>query len=269
MNFLNDIKNSLYNTAFYASLRERKLSSSFKYFFSVVAILAFIIAFVLGTEIAPFFSGENLRKFVAYYPQELTVDIKGGVISTNVTEPYIIKTSGELLGKNPKANIVVIDTKNQFSRELFKQYDTSVWVGRDFIVAAKNQDQSELNDVSRMPDFTLNQGKLLDWVNIIDSYHWTLSIGLFVVLFLFLYGFFVLKLVWLAIMALLILLLAKVKKVALSYKESYKIALHAATVPLVLVSLFMLSDIKAPFIFFFSLILLVIAYANLSKPPVS
>lgn len=269
MNFLNDIKNSLYNPVFYASLQGRKLSSSFKYFFSLVAILAFIIAFVFGTEIAPFFSGENLRKFVSYYPQELTIAVKGGMISTNVTEPYIIKNTAGTSGKNPKVNVVVIDTKNEFSRELFREYDTSVWVGRDFIVASKNQNQSELNDVSRMPDFTLNQEKLLGWVGIIDSYHWVLSVGLFVVLFLFFYGFFVLKLLWLAIMAGIILLLAKVKRVPLSYNNSYRTALHAATVPLVLLSFFILSDIAAPFIFFFSLILLAIAYANLSKPAVS
>lgn len=270
MNFLHDTKSSLYNPHFYASLRERTLGSSLKYFFFLVSILAFVIAFAWGSQLAPLFSGENLKKLVNYYPAELTLTIKGGAISTNVTEPYFIKADGELFKenssqKNSHANIVVIDTKNVFSRELFKQYDAGVWIGKDFIVAAKNQARVEPSDVSRVPDFFLDQAKLLRWVDIIDSYHWALSLGLFVILFFSFYGFFVLQLIWLFLIALLIMLFGKLYKITLSYKNSYQIALHAATVPFVLIALSIVSGINAPFLFFYSSVIIVIVLVNLKK----
>src|SRR3989344_1396928 len=231
MNFLNNIKSSLYNPQFYASLKERSLGYSFKYFFFLVTILSFLLAFVWGSILAPLFSGENLKKLVDYYPVELTVAIKGGIISSNVTEPYIIKVGSALSKENDHVNIVVIDTKNAFSLELFKKYDTSVWIGRDFVVSSKNKNQTELNDVSQIPDFSLNRERLLHWVDVIDSYHWALSLGLFAVLFLAFYALFIFQLIWLLIMALFVLLVGKLRKRQLSYKNSYKISLHAATIP--------------------------------------
>lgn len=265
MNFLNDLKSSLYNPFFYASLRARTLGSSFKYFFFLVVILAFVIAFVWGSQLSPLFAGENLKKLVDYYPSELTLAIKGGVISTNVAEPYIIQDGGKFSKENSHANMVVIDTKNAFSRELFKQYDTSVWVGRDFVVSSKNQDRTEISDVSRMPDFDLNRGRLLNWVDIVGRYHWLLSLGLFAGLFSAFLGLFIFQLLWLALMALFILLLSKLMKISLSYKGSFQVAIHAATVPLILLAFFMVGGISEPFLFFFSLILLIIAFVNLKK----
>ncbi|MDO8483116.1 MAG: DUF1189 family protein [bacterium] len=266
MNFLNDIKSSLYNPVFYASLRGRTLGSSFKYFFFLVSVLAFVMAFAWGSQLAPLFSGENLKKIVNYYPEELTVTIKGGVISTNVTEPYIIKAGEELSKKsNSHKNVVVIDTKNDFSRELFEQYDASVWVGRDFVVSAKSQGRTELSDVRQVPDFSLNQERLLHWVDVIDSYHLLLSLGLFVVLFLSFYGLFISQLIWLIIVALFVLLIGKLYKKPLSYRSSYQTALHAATVPFVLMALSIVSGINAPFIFFYSLVALMIVTLNFQK----
>ncbi len=266
MNFINDIKSSLYNPRFYASLRERSLASSFKYFFSLVAILVFVIAFAWGSELSPLFSRENLMKLVAYYPAELSIAIKAGVISTNVTEPYIIKTGEEFSKmKNGHPNMVVIDTTSVFSRELFKQYDTSVWVGKDFVASSKNQDQLELSDVSRAPDFSLNRSRLLHWVDIINHYHLLLSLGLFAALFFSFYGFFTFQLLWLFLMAFLVLLVAKLYKHRLSYKNSYQIALHAATVPFILTALSIVSGIRVPFPFFYTLLALLIVLVNLKK----
>src|SRR3989344_585910 len=117
MNFLNNIKDSLYNPDFYSGLKERRLSFSFKYFFSLAATLSIILAFMFGLEFAPIFSAENLRKLAGFYPEELVLQVAKGVISTNVVEPYIIKDTFEISNDSEKkyANAVVIDTKNDFS----------------------------------------------------------------------------------------------------------------------------------------------------------
>ncbi len=209
------------------------------------------------------FSAENLRKIVGYYPAELTLTVKGGVISSNVTEPYFIKAEGD---KEGRENLVVIDTKNDFNRELFTKYDVGVWVGKDFAVSAKRKSSVEITDLKQMPDFVLNQEKLTSWADKIGSYHFLLSIGLFFLIFFAFMGFFTLKLIWLFIMALIIFLYCKARKISMSYKKSYQIALHAVTVPVILSSIFIISGIQEPFTFFFTLILLAIALANIKKP---
>lgn len=265
MRFLHDVKNSLYNPAFYAGLRERSLGASFKYFFALVAILAFVLAFVLGSQLSPLFSAASLKQLVGYYPAELALTLKGGVISTNVAEPYIIKDPVGFWKESGHANFVVIDTKSEFSRELFQKYDTSVLIGKDFVVNGKSRSQFEFTDVSRMPDFTLNQERLLHWADVIGNRHLLLSLCLFAILYLSFFGFFTFKLLWLLVLALLVLLIAKIKKVPLSYKESFKVTLHAATVPLILIAIFIIGGRAEPFLFFYSLILLVIAFVNLKR----
>ncbi|MSR78682.1 MAG: DUF1189 domain-containing protein [Candidatus Taylorbacteria bacterium] len=267
MNFLNDIKSSLYDTAFYKSLSERPFKSSMKYFYSLVAVLSFILAFVFGTQLSPMFSNENLRKVVGYYPAELTLTVKNGAVSSNVTEPYSIKDNNPSIGRT--ANFVVVDTKNGFTRELFEKYNADVWIGKDFAVTLKGKSQTELTDLRQMPDFVLNQDKLTSWADKIGNYHFILSLGLFFVLFFAFLGFFTLKLVWLFIMALIIFLYAKARKISLSYKKSYQIALHAVTVPVILAAIFIISKIQEPFTFFFTLILLAIAFSNIKKSDVT
>ncbi len=247
---------------------------SFRYFFSLITLLSVALAFIFGVQLAPLFTGENLRKLASFYPKELTIQIKGGAISTNVTEPYSIKESADYSTGERYTNLVVIDTKNDFSVEAFKAYDTRVLLGKNFVVTSKNRDQFEWNDLSRLPDFSLSQGRLFHWVDLLASRHLLISLILFSGLFFAFFGFFMLKLLGLLIIALIILLLAKLKKVSLSYKNSYQIALHAATVPFILQTIFILAAVRTPLPFFFSLILLIIAFVNLKKsedalPPVS
>jgi len=268
MNFFTKVKNSLYDPFFYSSLKEQKLYFSFRYFFSLIALLSVTIAFIFGVELAPTFSVENLKKLANFYPEELAIRIKSGVISTNVSEPYSIKenVNYSTLDKDRYANWVVIDTKNDFSVDAFNKYDTRVLVGKSFIVIAKNRGQFEWNDVSRMPDFSLSQARLLHWIDLIGSYHLLISLGLFVLVFLAFFGFFTLKLLGLLIIALIIFLIGKIKKVPLSYKNSYQVALHAITIPVILHAVFILANTPAPFLFFFSAITVVIAFVNIKSP---
>lgn len=265
MRFLHDVKNSLYNPAYYATLRERSLGRSFKYFFGLSAALALAMAFFLGLELAPLFSATNLRKLVDYFPAELTLTLKSGMVSTNVEEPYFIKTE-EMLGKKGEhENLAVIDTKTEFSRELLRSYDTYALIGRDFLATEKSRNQLQVMDTEGLPDLTLNRDTLLSWANLIGSRYSAISLGLFAALFLAFFGSFAVKLVWFLVLALIILLFGRVKQVALSYKQAYQLALHATTVPFVIAAIFTTTGTSEPFLFFYSLLLLIIVFMNLKR----
>ena len=265
MKFLNDIKNSFYNPSFFNGLKDRTVGSSVGYFYRLTLSLSFVGAFIFGTMFSPLYSTESLKKIVSYYPAELVLAIKGGVISTNVAEPYIIKATGPLANQDKFTNLAIIDTKNPFTRDLFKHYDTNVWIGKDFVVTAKNQSQFELTDMSRTPDLTFSQEKLFGWAETIGSHHLAISLILFFFLLLAFILFFSTHLILFFITALFVLLIAKLKKIELPYKKCYQTVIHAATFPLVLETALILSGVGAPFPFFYSLILLVIVYVNLKK----
>lgn len=267
MNLLNKIKNSFYNPEFYNGIKEQRLGQSLKYFFSLVAVLSVIIAFVLGIELSPVFSAENLRRLTDFYPKELSIQIKGGDISTNVDEPYMIKeiTEGVPLDKNSFENLIVIDTKNNFSIESFKGYNTRVLIGKNFVVTTKRAGQFEFNDVSKLPDFSLSQDRILHWAELIGKYHWGISLLLFVCIFISFFWFFSFALLGMLVTAFVVFLLAKLKKIQLSYRNSYQIAIYAFSIPLILETVFILSGMRAPFPFFFGVIAVAISLANFKK----
>lgn len=265
MKFLETVKNSIYNPKFYESLKEATLGSSFKYFFSLAGLLSLVIAFILGIQFSPVFSEQNLTKIAGYYPQELSIAIKGGVVSSNVTEPYFIKATGDLSKATGRENIVVIDTKNPFSLELFKEYKSEVWVGKNFIVITKRQFDYEIKDVSSAPDFSLDKARILGWVEKISSYHVLLSLGFFLFLFLAFLGFFAISLVPYLILTLLIMGWTALRKAKISYGNSYRVILHAATLPLILETCFIIFGLRMPFPFSISLLILLVAVMNLEK----
>ena len=267
MNFLQKIKNSIYNPAFYANLKEQKLSFSFRYFFSLAGLLALIAAFVFGVEMSPLFSGENLKKLVDYYPKELNIEVKGGTISTNVSEPYIIKgpTGFSSREESRSENIIVIDTKNDFTVEAFRAHATEVLLGKNFVVVSKGRGQFEFSDLSGIPDFNLNQERLIGFASVIGEHHLALSLLLFVILFFSFFGLFTLKLFILLFLAVLILCVVKLKKVLLNYKQCYQIALHAVTIPLIFETFFIVSGVGALSLFIFILIALIVVSVNIKS----
>ncbi|MSU55040.1 MAG: DUF1189 domain-containing protein [Candidatus Taylorbacteria bacterium] len=261
MIFVSNLKNSFYNPVFYRSLKDKSLGFSMKYFFSFIVILAFIVAFILGSELAPLFSAESLKKFVSFYPKELSLTIKNGVVSSNVSEPYVLKATSVKKGEH--SNYLVVDTSSDSSLDTFRKYDTDVLIGRNFIVSEKGKSQIQVTDISRLPDFTFNQELLFHWADVIGSHHLALSFGFFFILWTAFVFYFTFNLVWLAVMALIVLLIGKVKAVSLSYSQSLKITLFASTLPLILKSIFVVAAISAPFPLFFSVLIVVVVIANI------
>ena len=95
MEFFKNIKNSIYNPEYYSNLLNKPFSYSLKYFL----LFSFIIALLLTVD-SSFSALPKIKSFldvagkktIQYYPDELQITIKNGKTSTNVNEPYFIKT---------------------------------------------------------------------------------------------------------------------------------------------------------------------------------
>ena len=123
------IRASIHNPEFYKGLLSRKISWSFKYFFSFILILAVVSTAVFGWRAVPAVNSflNNLAPTILeYYPDELEIVIKDGEASSNVAEPYVIKLPAELMSNAPESappnepldaendveNALVINTKS-------------------------------------------------------------------------------------------------------------------------------------------------------------
>ncbi|MBU6390494.1 DUF1189 family protein [Patescibacteria group bacterium] len=261
MNFWSTIKNSIYNPLFYAELSSYPIRRSLRYFFTLIAALAFLLAFVFGAEISQIFSAARMAALSALYPRQLVIQGADGAISANISQPYFIKIASSTYSGG-RANIAVIDTTRDFSLNLFNQYNSTFWLGRDFFAVAKDRNQTQVTDLGRVPDFYVDQTRVAGLANWIAGHHLAFSFIVFILFLVAFIVFFAFKLVWLIVMAFLVWSVARLKHAKFSYGHSYQIALHAATLPLILQTLFLFGGILSPFPFCYSLILLLVVFVN-------
>lgn len=276
MKFIQEIKQSIYGPAYYRELLAQPLSYSFKYFFKLAVWVAFAFtivgAFVAFPAIHLFFSNAS-EKVLSYYPQDLEIKVQQGLVSTNVKEPYFIKFPAELKGSvdQPEGapdfdNLAVINTKDPFSIDAFKNYKTLVLITGDSLVTYKNSGIT-IQPLSNVSNFTLNKGKIVSFFEKARPYlrlaYPLIAVGLFLILFLAA----VLKLAYMLLVAVFIWYMARVKKISIKYGKAYQLGLHLMTAPMILGALISALDPRTHTTFFFTLILLVLAWVNLKRPP--
>ncbi len=169
----------------------------------------------------------------------------------------------------------MVDTSSTFSLAQFASYTTIFWIGKDSVVSG-NRGAVRVSSLERIQNvvitkpliqsYTEKAKGLLRWLSPLVIF------GLFLLsLFLFsvnlLYFFFGGFLVW---------LMARWKKIPLSYKKAYQIALHAGTLGLLLYALFMIlffPFVPIGFFTFMTVMLIIEVWVNFvreeSLPPVT
>ena len=80
------------------------------------------------------------------------------------------------------------------------------------------------------------------------------------------YAMVMLKMVYLLFGALLIWLVAKIKGIKLGYRKSYIVGMQLVTGAIIITSVLSLISTKLTFPFFFSILLIALAFLNLKKP---
>ncbi len=255
MIFLENVKNSIYGPEFYKKLQSKPLSFSFKYFYALASVLAVILTAQLSFQLIP-----NIARVLAgigpgivnNYPSELVITIKNGQASSNVAEPYFIKTPASIAGGNSKnepavtinglqpssssssvpENLIVIDTKNQFSEADFDKYNTFAVLTKTSLASRKDNGKIEIQSLSKIPDWTVNQASIASFVGKIQPFIKFIAPILVLAFFIGFMISFSFELLYLLFAALLIWVVAKIKKFPIGYKKSYQAGLHIMTLPL-------------------------------------
>ncbi len=256
MNFFKKVASSVYSPEFYSQIPKMTLGSVLGYFFLLLLVVELVMFGKSMPEFMFGFSGKiksTISEVIDTYPSNLVLTIKDGALSTNVKEPYYLmdKTNNKF---------AVIDTKTAYSADQFKKYNVPVWVTKD-TVFYQDSDQIKSNSFVEMKDMVVNKELVNSFSAKISP--WIPYFGPVVMIFALvtLYALQSFRLVYGFFLALLILLVAKMTKKSLTYKESYKVGIFAMTLPFILEALNTYIGWKA-FPFTFTIIALIVVGVN-------
>ena len=265
--FLCVFKNSLVNFDYYREVLTTKFSFSLKYFYGLLVVTSFIsfLPLIFGVLffIPQWPATESKIKTMAEsaYPANLVLTVKDGQLSTNVREPYYVDAPGQL-----DKHLVAIDTKG--SADDYVKYNSYILLTKKSFVSPKSGSNSNLEIVplaDLQDNITVNQDTYIEMLGKVYPYFqyavpllWGLAVFLLTVGPFLLGGlvlpFKLLHLLIFSVVAHFILLMAKKK---LSYVETYKMALHASTLPIIFFTLLAIFGLNPTVPFGYSIVLAV------------
>jgi len=280
MELLGNIRSSIYGPAYYASLTEKPFSYSIKYFLSLAVVLTVVLSAVMLFSIVPnvhSFLSTTSAKILDYYPSDLQVTISHGKVSTNVTEPYSLRLPAELMAKRTASsasssvpeNLLVIDTKDPFTVDEFKNDHTLLLLTGDSFAYIRDQSKQDIDIQPLGQNFSmvLNKGTAASFVQKMRSYFWIIYAATIVLVPVGIFIGTMVRLAYLFLFALLVWVFMRMRKITSGYKKAYQLGLHLVTTPLIIgvfCSIFIPTE-NIPFLF--TAIALVMMVVNIRSVP--
>lgn len=272
MKFLQTVRDSVYNPAFYRLVLSGAGPSAMRYFSSVVALVAIVVTVMSAVSFFPWLSStggiEKLRTTVlSAYPDELALQYRDGHVTSNVEEPYVISmpaaSGASSSDDRTPQNLLVIDTTHAVVPQDLDRYRTATILAGDAIWTkdSKGIQVHTFEDWKRDP-FTLDKAAVTGFVDKIAEVMMPMIIIGFALLPLVLcVTFFIGYLAYMLFGALVIMIVGKVRKIDISYSVSYRLGLFLITLPVaygLLRSAFPILNVP----FLFTIILAIAAYVN-------
>lgn len=241
MKIFKEIKSNIYDREYYKAIPSETFGKSLKYIIklSFIAGLVSLIIFAIVSRDLPSIIKKEVTNLVNQYPEELVVTVTNGEASTNQEEPYIIPMASgtkEFIdtpsSDDDYTNVLVIDTKNEFSLGKLKEYATFAMLTKEEIVV-RNMDTGEIRifPLGDIESLEINKSWLLENTSKVLKAMPVILIVIVPFIYLaFSLFFFVGTMIANLFFALLIWLISRIKKLGLTYKTSYQLGLHASTV---------------------------------------
>ncbi|MDO8521626.1 MAG: DUF1189 family protein [bacterium] len=264
------IQKSIYGPAYYQELLTKPFSFSWKYFSAFALLVALFLTVVISVPLVPKVIDATRSfppAFFAYYPDELEIRIDKGAASTNVTEPYILPIppalKKEIGADDAFQSFVVIDTKTPFSMGEWKAYKTFVWIGKEQVALVDDEGGVSIESFGKQMDLVVNEGVLKGAEEVLRPFYKFAAPLVVLGIFLGLLIGLSVNFLYLIFGAALIFLLGRFMKQRWSYGASYRIGLHAITLPLLVKTILGATDLDAlapPYLF--TAIMLAVVYVN-------
>jgi hypothetical protein len=255
---------SLTNFAYYRDVLKTGFGFSVKYYLFLALLASVITSIAVSIRVIP----ETSRTFGSLiynarnaFPDDLVFTIKNGEWSINRPEPFIVPmpkfgNEGETQDTQTPKNLVVF--YNNGTIEDLKNLDTLVVFNKVNVIYRENNKISVM-PIKDLPDNVINKAEFDKFVSAFASILRLLPLLIVLVLFLaILAGNIIFRAFYFAWFSLFVWLASKIVGVKLGYNESARIAIHSATLPLTLGTLFGALGVN-PFPFWFGLLNLLFA----------
>ncbi len=273
IDFFDRLKQSVYGPSFYRDLLERPFSYSMRYYLELALLVSVLLTIVLSIPLVPRvdrFLGELPDAIMRSYPDGLVIEVTDGVARANVVEPYFVPIpsfSSSSARSSTTISLLVIDTTSEVTRARFEEYASALWLSRDAIYTIDRRGEPRpisLAGVTMRLDASALRSALAE----MRPYFALVNPLVVLAIFFGMLATFAAMLAYLLIDALFVLGLGRIIGRKWSYGESYRIALHAITLPLLLSSLFLLFPIGGVDLPFFAVFLLLLTvYFNFRTEP--
>lgn len=274
--FLYSLRRSVSDPAYYADVLKAPLSFSYKFFFFFCLLFGLISAITVSAAAVPTINQISAKikdKAATLYPENLEISLKDKKLAINQPSPYFIPFSfkewfSEDLPDTSFTNLLVIDTASTNPTKDIKEYQTMALLTADSIAfrGERNEVRVMSWDEAQVDNATFNYQtyrSILDKITPFLKYLSGIAAG-FILLF-FMIFFPVSKLVHLAVFSLIAMLVSKLMKPKLTYKQTFQIGLHAFTLPTLATEILRVFTYKTPVPFLYSLIFLVYFLLILSR----
>lgn len=262
---------NIYNPAYYREILNRPKSYSWKYFFFFSVLLSVFMIVPSVYPLSKFFDSTfpvAVGQLKSAYPDDLKITLSSGVVEMNAESPQMIPMPSEWRSRKADIqNIAVIDTRQEPTLEMFREYNTALLVGKTSIAYMENNRDGSISiqSLSDVPDGSLDQSTFDFWSGEVVRYRNVIIFGL--LLFAFLIAFlvnFLGHLVYLVFGALIVMLTLRVRGKNVSYMDAYRIGMHAIT-PASIYGLLTYIFLPLRITFVFSILLAITVYANFSQ----
>ena len=239
--FIEHVQKSIYGPEYYRHVLTQPASYSWKYYLSFAMLVSVIMTILFSIPIVPAANtalNQLSTGLFAYYPDELEVRVVKGHVATNVAEPYFLplpdfmkeeKYNGEI-----PLHLGVIDSKAPVTLAQFRSYHSLFWVAENALVMTEQGGTVRITPFGDDANFTVNEPALRGIVASVEPFFKFIPPILVLFIFAALLMTFVITLVYLLFDALLVYFMGKFMKRNWTYVESYRIALHAVTLPVII-----------------------------------
>ncbi len=268
--FYNSFIKSISSPAYYRDIVKAPISFSLKYVFLLSYVFMFIFIATAAIYMAtllpklPEFVSTAKTRLDEFYPVDLIITIKDGIVTTNKEEPVFLNIP-EVTDEDIK-HVVTIDTKAQV--EDYYDYDTFFLVTDDSVVYPESdnktysvssikelQEDVEITKIDRnvYEEFLVVAYSSLD--TIVQLAPFILIGVVLIVPFIASVFEFIRNIIIVAILSVITFVFALLLKINLPYLKIFQMGLHAVTIPLILMLVLFFTGATVPLLFIASFLL--------------
>ena len=255
----------MFSFKYYRDVVTAPFSFSLKFFIAFSFFVGFLITISLGMAIySPIqvFTTRFQERANTLYPQDLTITIKNGELTTNAKQPYHFSIPFELflpqapaIPDDKQEYFLTIDTKA--TPDTYKANRSFFLLTRDSLVIPTNDEATQTIPFKQFDDLVINKTTVDGFINhVLPLLHLLFPLTIASLLFFLIVIWPLARFVGLVFLSLLLRPISRLMGLQLPFKKILQISLHSHLLPVFIQITMFLFGLQPPILFFNALLFL-------------